>query len=111
MLSRYAIHRYDQNTPIVGYLNYEDSTDTWSIDALDTDAEAPAVIELMRSMKKWHVDDDIARCFIRDRICPPERQNIADILKRLGLPYYSYKGMLDTMKLRSVANDFICTPM
>ena len=41
------------------------------------------------------IDGMDARRWVHDRVCPPERHNIRDILKAYGLPRYSATRILD----------------
>lgn len=52
------------------------------------------------------IEGDEMQRWIRQRVCPPERQNIRDILKAKKLKNYSMTRILDSNKGHSTHDDF-----
>lgn len=107
MLKKYAIH--EENEPPVGYLYYDTETDLFELEVLEDINlyEMPAFMYFMRQYNKLRVKDDLARAFVKERLIPPERQNIAQILADLRLPYYDEVLMLEVMRGRCVMDEFL----
>ena len=54
----------------------------------------PGLICIFLEDNKYEVNDKFCRLFIRDRVIPPNRQNIGQILREIGEEYYHECFML-----------------
>lgn len=57
--------------------------------------QPPAYVRLFLQGGKNEISGDLALLWVRDRIIPKERQNIAEILNRAGLTVYREVDMLE----------------
>ncbi len=85
---KYGIH--EDGKDYVGYLYYNEDDQTYELEALPDAIKMLAPIALCEMVRlgRMHVGHDIAYLWIRERVVPPNRQNIGDILKEAGFPYY-----------------------
>lgn len=110
MLRKYSIHK--EGSPLedaVAYLYYDEETRKYSIDIICKDKKKPmpALMWFALDINKYHLDDDVAKLFVREHIIPPDRAGMDYILKELGFPYYDEILFLDKFKGRSVMDDFL----
>ena len=54
----------------------------------------------------YDVDDYWARRFVKERVIPPERQNIGSILRTIGAPYYTEFAILEYCGGRCCMDEF-----
>lgn len=110
MLRKYSIHQEGKSIDeAVAYLYYDECTKKYSIDIVcrDKSIPMPAIIWFAVDIGKYHLDDDIARRYVREHVIPPDRAGIDYILKKLGFPYYDEIFFLDKFKGRSVMDNFL----
>lgn len=93
------IHNYKirNKKHIYGVLHYDDKKDQFTID-FDEKADLTnpyASMYITEFAKKGlHIGPDLARMWVEDRVIPPDRQNISDILKAHNLSFYTPHDML-----------------
>lgn len=111
MLKEFSIH--EPNKPEVGKLYYDTETRQFRLEVYK-DANKNDVTFLMRIMlerEMYVVEHDLAICFVRERLVPPNRQNIAQILADLNMPYYDECLFLERLHGRCVMDDFLVEPL
>lgn len=72
-------------------LSYDEDNDLYHISiplSVDPD-DLPAIPGILARKGIREIDDKWARRFVRERVVPPDRQNIGMILRELGMGYYS----------------------
>lgn len=57
--------------------------------------ELPAIPMLLARKGIYEVDDHWARVFVKECIVPPERQNIGQIMRDMGITVYDEFAMLE----------------
>lgn len=111
MLKKFSIHA--EGKPSVGELVYDEDTNVFTLtvsqeaDMLDM----PAFMTIMRQCGHKSVTGDVAMGFVRERLVPSERANIAQILADLDMPYYSEIMMLECLHGRCVMDEFLVEPL
>lgn len=111
MLRKYSIHeKYSDMKDAVAYLYYDESTRKYSMDIIckNLSVPMPAILYILASQGRYHVDDDIARLYVKEHVIPSDRAGIGYILKKLRFPYYDEIFFLDKFQGRSVMDEFIC---
>ena len=111
MLKKFLIHK-EGKAPVGELLynmeNKEFQLNVYShIDKNSTDV--PAFIYFMMKDEMYTADHELAICFVRERLVPPDRANIAQILADLELPYYDEYLMLKCLNGRCVMDEFLVT--
>lgn len=72
-------------------LSYDEDTDEYTItipDSVSPD-DLPAIPGILARKGIREIGDKWARRFVKERVVPPDRQNIGMILREVGIPYYS----------------------
>ena len=72
-------------------LSYDEDTDQYHIsipESVNPD-DLPAIPGILARKGIREIDDKWARRFVKERVVPPERQNIGMILREVGIGYYS----------------------
>ena len=107
MLKKYAIH--EEGKPAIGYLYYNTETEQFKLvpEKGADKHDMPAFMYFMIEYGHEYVEGELALCFVRERLVPPERANIAQILADLGLPYYDEVLLLEAMRGRCVMDEFL----
>lgn len=110
MLKKFLIHK--EGGPPVGDLVYDTDKDKFTLTAYPDPPPntIPVVMEIMLERNMPVVKGELALCFVRERLVPPERANIAQILADLRLPYYDEVLLLEAMHGRCVMDDCLVTP-
>ncbi len=72
-------------------LSYDEDNDLYHISIpLSADPDnLPTIPGILARKGIREIDDKWARRFVRERVVPPDRQNIGMILRELGMGYYS----------------------
>lgn len=106
MLRKYSIHK--EGFEPVGYLYYNEETEKYSLDIVaDMNTDMPAILYLAAKIGRFHLDDDMARQYVKEHIIPPDCAGISDILAILKFPYYSEIFFLDKFRGKSVMDEFL----
>lgn len=106
------IHIYNLVSPYVeepehGILFYNDEDKTFGYfmpEGVDF-GHQPSVFSIL-SEKKRLINDREVRMWVKDRIVPPERQNIGEILRNVGIETYDEFEILKFCKGRSCMDAF-----
>lgn len=72
-------------------LSYDEDKDEYHVsipDSVNAD-DLPAILGILARKGVREIDDRWARRFVKERVVPPDRQNIGMILREAGLGYYS----------------------
>ncbi|MDE7477936.1 MAG: hypothetical protein K2M91_08295 [Lachnospiraceae bacterium] len=80
-------------SPINEYavLSYDEEMDEYHVsipESVNPD-DLPAILGILARKGIREIDDKWARIFVKERVVPPERQNIGMILREVGMRYYS----------------------
>lgn len=72
-------------------LSYDEDQDEYhvSIPASVNPDDLPAILGILARKGIREVEDKWARRFVKERVVPPDRQNIGMILREAGMGYYS----------------------
>lgn len=91
-----------------GILTYDTEKDSYEVDtSRDYPIEdMPAFLATAAYQGMYHLDNHYALMFVRERVIPPDRQNIGEILRIIGAPYYTEFVILDYLKGRCVRDEF-----
>lgn len=90
-MRRFAIKNRICNDKIVGYLYYDERTQTYEIEIPDTvkSVEAPLILASFIEQGQLHIGNEWSLRWVQERVIPSERQNIGAILKKCGMKFYS----------------------
>lgn len=110
MLKKFLIHERD--VAPVGELVFDTDTREFTLRVYENvnPKNTPAFMYFMIKYNRMEVTGDLAMCFVRERLVPPERANIAQILADLKMPYYDELLFLEKLHGRCVMDDFLVTP-
>lgn len=89
-------------------LSYDEEKDLYHISiplSVDPD-NLPAIPGILARKGIREIDDKWARRFVKERVVPPDRQNIGMILRELGMGYYSEFPLLVYTSGRCAMDDF-----
>lgn len=89
-------------------LSYDEETDKYHISippSVNPD-DLPAIPGILARKGIREIDDKWARRFVKERIVPPDRQNIGMILREVGMGYYSEFPLLVYTSGRCSMDDF-----
>ncbi len=89
-------------------LTYEEDTDQYAIEipeSVDPD-RLPAIPGMLARNGIRSIDDRFARQFVKERVVPPERQNIGQIMRQVGMGYYSEFPLLVYCSGRCCMDEF-----
>ena len=90
-------------------MKYNTETDEFTIsffkDILTTIPIIPAVVKIPLWAGRYELTGELAMVWVRERLVPPNRQNIDDILESLGLEEYSEIGLLSALKGKCCQDD------
>lgn len=106
-MTRYAIKKNNRNK-IVGILNYDEQTKTYTIDIPEDVSykEAPFMMSLFLKKGIRSVDPDWSMRWVQSRIIPSSRQNIGEILRVNGMRSYDEHKLLLKNEGRSCQDEF-----
>ncbi len=89
-------------------LSYDEEKDLYHISiplSVDPD-NLPAIPGILARKGIREIDDKWARRFVKERVVPPDRQNIGMILRELGMGYYSEFPLLVYTSGRCAMDEF-----
>ncbi|MCM1136115.1 MAG: hypothetical protein NC400_11135 [Clostridium sp.] len=89
-------------------LSYEEDTDQYAIEiseAVNPD-RLPAIPAILARKGIRSIGDKWARQFVKERVVPAERQNIGQIMRQVGMAYYSEFPLLLYCSGRCCMDDF-----
>lgn len=89
-------------------LSYDEDKDLYHISiplSVNPD-DLPAIPGILARKGIREIDDKWARRFVRERVVPPDRQNIGMILRELGMGYYSEFPLLVYTSGRCAMDEF-----
>lgn len=88
---RFAIKNKAYDDKIVGYLYYDNNTETYEIEIPDDvkSSQAPLILANFIQKGKRKIGNEWSLRWVQERVIPQERQNIGQILKNNGMEYYS----------------------
>ncbi|MCQ2462587.1 MAG: DUF2442 domain-containing protein [Clostridia bacterium] len=102
-----------KNAKIPAYLIYYENTKTFYIE-LDENAdewETPLILSSFLRKGEKTVDAYHSRIWVQQRIVPPDRQNLGQILKENGLDSYDEYELLMLSKGRCAQDDYYLSPV
>ena len=111
MIKEFSIHK--PNYPEVGKLYYDTESREFTLEVYPNfkKSEVTALMGIMLERKIYKVEHELAICFVRERIVPPNRQNISQILADLKMPYYDECLFLERLHGRCDMDDFEVEPL
>lgn len=89
-------------------LTYDEDSDLYAIhipEKMDCN-ELPAILSLLARQGVRQLDDKWARRFVKERVVPPNRQNIGTIMRELHMKKYSEFPILEYTSGRCCMDDF-----
>ncbi len=89
-------------------LSYNEETDEYHISiplSVNPD-DLPAIPGILARKGIREIDDRWARRFVRERVVPPDRQNIGMIMREVGMTYYSEFPLLVYTSGRCAMDEF-----
>ncbi len=89
-------------------LSYDEDTDQYHISippSVNPD-NLPAIPGILARKGIREIEDKWARRFVKERVVPPDRQNIGMILREVGMSYYSEFPLLVYTDGRCAMDDF-----
>lgn len=89
-------------------LSYDEEKDVYhvSIPASVNPDNLPAILGILARKGIREIEDRWARQFVKERVVPPDRQNIGMILRDAGLGYYSEFALLVYTSGRCAMDEF-----
>lgn len=92
MMHKFEIRNAErEDLGVLGYLYYDEEKDVYKTEVLpDTIiGELPAILYLWANKGEYILEGKEALRFVRARVIPPDRQNIGEIMRKVGMKYYS----------------------
>lgn len=89
-------------------LSYDEDDDKYTItipDSVNPD-DLPAIPGILAREGIREIEDKWARRFVKERVVPPDRQNIGMILREVGMDYYREFPLLIYTSGRCCMDDF-----
>lgn len=111
-MKKFAIvNRYAPQKP-VGYLEYDEKKESFHVRiAPDVHPnDLPFIMMLFAKRGIYDMTPEWSIRWVRDRIVPPGRQNIGQILKNHGLKHYDEMTIIESTKGRCAQDDFEIVP-
>lgn len=99
------------NNEKVAHITYLPSTDSWTMYINGSPNELPIALANYKNRGILEPPEDFIRMFLADRVFPPDRQNIAQILNDMGLDHWSIEGQLQVTQGRCDRDDFLIVPV
>lgn len=89
-------------------LSYDEENDCYAIEIPETvnPDNLPAIPGILARKGIRSIGDKWARQFVKERVVPPERQNIGQIMRQVGMTYYSEFPLLVYCSGRCCMDDF-----
>lgn len=89
-------------------LTYDEETEKYSIHIPQEVPcnDLPAILSLLAKQGIREIDDKWARRFVKERVVPPDRQNIGMIMRELHMKKYSEFPILEFTCGRCCMDDF-----
>lgn len=97
----------DVGEKVVGTFHYNPETQQYSM-AIDPTLDPwslPMSLYVHAANGRFEVDHDATLRWVRQRICPPSRHNIIEILRKYKLPEYDEFGLLMVTMAHSDKDD------
>ena len=94
-------------------LTYDEESDQYAVhipEAVDCN-DLPAILSLLAKQGIRELDDKWARRFVKERVVPPDRQNIGMIMRQLHMKKYSEFPILEYTSGRCCMDDFYLEEM
>ena len=90
-------------------LRYDDEAEKFSIHIADdaSPEHLPLILAAFAERGQRTLDDQWSRRWVAERIAPPGRQNLGEILKAHGLKYYDELALLESSRGESSNDDFV----
>ena len=106
-MRRFAIKNKVYNGKTVAYLNYDEEKHEYEIEVPEnvSSAEAPMIIADFIDKNQRKIDKEWSLRWVKQRVIPPERQNIGQILKENGMEYYDEFSLLIMNQGRSCQDE------
>lgn len=81
----YAIRNRDEKGTILGYVLYYEKTNVFNIELIENinENKLPLILDIFYHKKIYSINSYYSEKFLSMRVVPPDRQNIALILKNL----------------------------
>ena len=91
-----------------GNAEYDEETEKYSIHIPQEVPcnDLPAILSLLAKQGIREIDDKWARRFVKERVVPPDRQNIGMIMRELHMKKYSEFPILEFTGGRCCMDDF-----
>ena len=104
---KFAIKNKAYQDKTVGYLYYDETEKTYRIEIPDDvkSAEAPMILSDFIRKGKREIDNKWSLRWVQERVTPPERQNIGQVLKNNGMKFYSEFPLLVKNQGRSCQDE------
>ena len=111
MIKEFSIHQ--PNKPEVGKLYYDTEKREFELEVYPNDnhMNVTFLMGILLEQKRYRVGHELAICFVRERLIPPNRQNISQILADLDMPYYDECLFLERLHGRCVMDNFLIEPL
>ena len=109
MLRRFAIKDESYSpSDACAVLSYDEETDQYAIEIPEevNPDRLPAIPGLLARKGIRSIGDRFARQFVKERVVPAERQNIGQILRDVGMAYYSEFPLLVYCSGRCCMDEF-----
>lgn len=89
-------------------LSYDEENDRYAISIPESvhPDDLPAIPACLASKGIREIEDKWARRFVKERVVPPDRQNIGMILRDVGMQYYDEFPLLVYTSGRCCMDDF-----
>ena len=97
-----------ENSDAYALLTYDEDTDQYAVhipETVDSD-NLPAILSLLAKQGNRELDDKWARRFVKERVVPPDRQNIGMIMRQLHMKEYREFPILEYTSGRCCMDDF-----
>lgn len=107
-MRRFAIKEENSKYPLWAILTYDEESDCYGVEIpedIDPD-RLPAILGILARKGIYSVEDKWARRFVKERVVPPDRQNIGMIMRDVGMAYYSEFPLLVYTSGRCCMDEF-----
>ena len=97
MSKDFALHDGNLNDRQVGRLSYDEAQKKFSmcVDSAVPISDLPLSLEVLVNKGNYRLGHEDALRWVRMRLCPPGRHNIAEILSGIGLKEYDEFKMIE----------------
>ena len=106
-MRRFAIKNRVYNDKTIAYLNYDEENHEYEIEIPEnvSSKEAPMIIADFIDKNQRKIDKEWSLRWVKQRVIPPERQNIGQILRENGMKYYDEFPLLIMNQGRSCQDE------